>query len=139
MDLGAATRSLRDLSIPIDEVGVGPNAKYMGMYLGPGGCAESWRAPCRKLLERVAHIRELRISLAQNIRAYNMLAQPVLSYTSQFYVADKRVHDTEHTALQRLPAAPRHSISTTFLKSLSALGFDAVPRDISCENRAAMH
>eukprot|EP00959_Pyramimonas_sp_CCMP1952_P008854 185164-Pyramimonas_sp.AAC.1 len=139
MDLEAVTRSLRDLGIPIDEVRFGTNAKYVGIYLGPDGCAESWRAPCRKLLECVAHIRELRISLAQNIRAYDMLAQPVLSYISQFYLADKRAFDTEHTALQRLTAAPRHSISTTLLKNLSSLGFDAVPRHISCENRAALY
>eukprot|EP00959_Pyramimonas_sp_CCMP1952_P138765 2904494-Pyramimonas_sp.AAC.1 len=131
MDIEVAKQRLRDLDIPVDEVQIGPHAKYLGVYLGPEGSAASWRGPCRKLLERVAHIRELKISLAQNIRAYNMLAFPVLSHISQFYMADSRVYDTEHVALQRLTAAPRHSIATALLKNLGSLGFDAAPRDIS--------
>eukprot|EP00959_Pyramimonas_sp_CCMP1952_P370519 7760027-Pyramimonas_sp.AAC.1 len=75
--------------------------------------------------------------MAQNIRAYNMLAHLVLSYVSHFYMADKRVSTTEHTALQRLTAAPRHSIPTGLIKNLSSLGYDVVPRNILCENRAA--
>eukprot|EP00959_Pyramimonas_sp_CCMP1952_P022775 478478-Pyramimonas_sp.AAC.1 len=76
-----------------------------------------------KLLERVAHIRSLKISMIQNIRAYNVLAQPVLSHVGQFYVVNERVTTTEHTALQRLTASPRHAIATSLWKNLDQLGF----------------
>eukprot|EP00959_Pyramimonas_sp_CCMP1952_P284448 5946235-Pyramimonas_sp.AAC.1 len=77
--------------------------------------------------------------MAQNIRAYKLLAQPVPSHASQVYFINDRVAIAEHAALQKLTAAPRHSIATALLMNLDQLGIDAVPRDIASENEVALY
>eukprot|EP00959_Pyramimonas_sp_CCMP1952_P018839 398180-Pyramimonas_sp.AAC.1 len=114
------------------------SGKYLGVYLGSGGCAAYWVGPCQKLLNRVAHIRFLHCSLVHNLRACDVFELPVLLRIWQLHPPSDAVLKAEHTALQRLTASPRHAVPSQLLRNISSTGIRSEPRNLVCSSKAAI-
>eukprot|EP00959_Pyramimonas_sp_CCMP1952_P400184 8384940-Pyramimonas_sp.AAC.1 len=94
---------------------VGTSARYLGMFLGPGGPERSWIGPLRKLKSRLQYIRGLALGLTQNIYAYKTFGFPLLSFPAQFLPAPAAVLRAERDAHQFLTAGPRWAVPSFVL------------------------
>ena len=118
----------------------GTSGKVLGVFLGPGGYKKSWSAPLQKYINRVRHVRSLRLGLTQCIYAYNSLAFSVLTFVMQLCYISQDALRMETKGLQTLTACPFYSIPTDLLRNLSsALHWPIAPRNLVLENQAAMY
>ena len=118
---------------------VSRNAKYLGVWVGPGGLRKSWEAPSGKLMERAWDIKSLNLGFFKSVCLYNKRAHPVLSHTSQFYPPSSLCLSREREALQVIMYIPREAILSESLFCLDALRFELSARSIENAGAAALY
>ena len=77
-------------------------AKYLGMYLGPGGRQLSWDAPIKKFLTRASQWGKLGVGLLMSIKAYRVYIASVLLFVGQLVPLPPDFRHTEALACRRL-------------------------------------
>jgi hypothetical protein len=120
----AVTHFLRDDYPCLARMTVSYAAKYLGIWMGPLGAAQSWMEPLAKYQKAVRRWSQGSWGLHLATLVYNVYVSSILGFVAQFHAPSKEILDAENNALRCFVRGPGNWCTTAELFHLDTwLGF----------------